>query len=306
MIYRIQIMAIACVMALVAACADKPAASKTGEKPVLVATIPPIAMLLRELVGDAAEVRCLVPPGSSPHTFEPRPSDMRAVEDAAALFTAGPGLDDWAERLPTKNIFRIVDLIPEERLLRYEVEVSHGEGEHTHSHEEGTIDPHFWTDPETASFGLAGIYNVLPEVCPELDKKKLAENFGGLAAQHAALYMDIHEHLGPLKGRAVILFHSSFNYLLHRFGIRVAGVIEPAPGKEPSPKQLKELRDIIAREGITTIFTEPQLNPGPAQALAEAAGVKLAELDPNGGVPGRETYEELIRYNANVLAEALR
>jgi len=306
MVHRIQIMAMACLMALVAACAEKPAAREAGEKPVLVATIPPIAMLLREVVGDAVEVRCLVPPGSSPHTFEPRPSDMRAVEDAAALFTAGPGLDDWAERLPTKNVFRIVDLIPEDQLLTFESEVSHGEGDHAHSHDEGTIDPHFWTDPHTAAFALTGIYKVLPEVCPELEKQKLDENYGSAAAKFALIQMQIHEQLNPLKGRAVLLFHPSFNYLLHRFDIRVAGVIEPSPGKEPSPKQLKELRDIIAREGITTIFTEPQLNPGPAQALAEAAGVKLAELDPNGGVPGRETYEELIRYNANVLAEALR
>lgn len=275
-------------------------------KPVFVATIEPIAMLLREIVGDEAEVVCLVSPGTSPHTFEPKPSDMRAVERAAILFSVGPGLDDWAERLPAKRVVRCVDLIPEERRLTFEEETVHGVGEHAHTHAGGTVDPHFWTDPETASFAAAGMFKAIKEHCPEADPKALAGNFGMLAASNATIYEELSELLAPHAGRSVILFHPSFQYLLRRFDIRVAGVIEPSPGKEPSPKQLKELRDIIAREGITTIFTEPQLNPGPARALAEAAGVKLAELDPNGGVPGRETYEELIRYNARILAESFQ
>ncbi|MBI3735894.1 hypothetical protein HY256_05215, partial [Candidatus Sumerlaeota bacterium] len=44
----------------------------------------------------------------------------------------------------------------------------------------------------------------------------------------------------------------------------------------------------------------------PAEALAEAAGAKIAELDPNGGMEGRRAYSDLILYNANSLAEALK
>jgi len=54
------------------------------------------------------------------------------------------------------------------------------------------------------------------------------------------------------------------------------------------------------------VLTEPQLARRPAEVVAEAAGVRCYEMDPLGGVPGRETYSELLRYNARVLVEALQ
>jgi hypothetical protein len=40
--------------------------------------------------------------------------------------------------------------------------------------------------------------------------------------------------------------------------------------------------------------------------IAQEADVPLFELDPIGGTPGRDSYEALLRYNADVLEKALR
>lgn len=51
---------------------------------------------------------------------------------------------------------------------------------------------------------------------------------------------------------------------------------------------------------------EVQLSRRPAEVLAAEANVALYELDPKGGVAGRDTYEQLLLFNAAVLAEALQ
>jgi ABC-type Zn uptake system ZnuABC Zn-binding protein ZnuA len=64
-----------------------------------VATIQPLGLLLRELGGDRVAVAVLVPPGASPHTFEPQPSDVVALARARQLIEVGGGLDGWVDAL---------------------------------------------------------------------------------------------------------------------------------------------------------------------------------------------------------------
>ena len=64
--------------------------------------------------------------------------------------------------------------------------------------------------------------------------------------------------------------------------------------------------DTARRTPARAIFAEPQLSPKVAQTIAEASGKQVTTLDPLGGVTGRETYIELMRYNVAQMAEALR
>ena len=102
----------------------------------------------------------------------------------------------------------------------------------------------------------------------------------------------------------MIQFHPSFHYFLDRYGIRSAGTIESMAGQEPSPRQMASLVELIRLEKVEVIISEPQLSDAPVRALAEASGARIAHLDPLGGVPGRETYGELLRYNAQALLAA--
>ncbi|HSJ96308.1 MAG TPA: metal ABC transporter substrate-binding protein, partial [Myxococcota bacterium] len=75
-------------------------AGASGPPPLrVVATIEPLAMIVRELTGERATVSVLVPPGASPHTFDPRPGDVARLADAALLVAVGGDFDGWAGRL---------------------------------------------------------------------------------------------------------------------------------------------------------------------------------------------------------------
>jgi zinc transport system substrate-binding protein len=82
--------------------------------------------------------------------------------------------------------------------------------------------------------------------------------------------------------------------------------IEPFPGSEPSPAYLREALRLIRASGAVAIFSEAQLERRPAEVVAAEAGVELHELDPLGGFTGRDRYQDLLRFNAVVIAAALR
>ena len=65
----------------------------------VVASVLPIAFVAQEVGGDRVKVDVLVPPGASPHTFEPVPSDMVKLQRARLFLRVGAGLDAWSDKL---------------------------------------------------------------------------------------------------------------------------------------------------------------------------------------------------------------
>ena len=103
----------------------------------------------------------------------------------------------------------------------------------------------------------------------------------------------------------MVVFHPSWVYFLDRYGLDTVAVLEPLPGKEPTPRHLKEVIDAARARDVKLIITEPQLPPRPAEIVAEATGLAIVELDPLGGVEGRITYAEWLLGIAHTLREAL-
>ena len=64
----------------------------------------------------------------------------------------------------------------------------------------------------------------------------------------------------------------------------------------------------MKRERVSTILVEPQLSTAAAQALARETGAKVAMLDYLGGrgIPGRDSYVALMRYNVAQLRKVLQ
>jgi len=272
-------------------------------RPAYVITGYPIKFIFSELTRNVADVSALVPPGASPHTFAPNPSDIKKVQNAKALFYVSEELDGWAAKIEAKNVIRLMDYLPAEYRMNFTEPHKHG----NESHEAGSdiIDPHFWTDP-LAVKALAG---KLTEILVNLDKaneKSYRDNARIFNARLELLNLQIQARTVQIRGKSVYLFHPSFRYFIKRYGMNYGGAIEIDPGVEPSARHTGDLLKKIKQSGAKAIFTEPQLNPGPAKVIAESIGIKLAQLDPNGGVAGRNNYFDLLFYNMNVLINSLK
>jgi len=279
-----------------------------------VATIQPAAMILQELCTGRAEVSCIVPPAASPHTYEPRPSDVRDAGNALALVQISEDLDGWAARIPASRRILLFDLLPEAAKRTYpdavlghthdhdhEHDHSHDHAhDHHHDHAAGDIDPHFWADPIAVRALLPGLTSALIAADPE-GQAQYEANRDRFSSELEALDKEFRAAFEPHAARPVILFHASWNYFLERYGLRLAAVIEESPGKEATPRYIESVVATVRKEGVQAVFTEPQLPRRPAEVISKAAGVALRELDPNGGVDGRMRYAELLRHNAEAL-----
>jgi zinc transport system substrate-binding protein len=270
-----------------------------------VATIPPVGMILGELGAGRAEVLTLLQPGDSPHTYDPRVSDARAVADARALFSVSDALDGWAAQFSAAQHVQLLELVPTEHRRNYAAASPGGTSHEGHAHAAGAVDPHFWTDPVTVRELLPGLVGELIALDPAGTDLYRA-NAASFDSRLAALHEDIAAGLAPYAGARIAVFHGSMEYFAARYGLRIVAVVEAAPGLEPSAADMRSLLETLTEQKPIALFLEPQLNARAAIAIAEASGVALSFLDPLGGMPETPTYAELIIYNAERIAEAAR
>ncbi len=273
-------------------------AHDTASSPVVVVTIEPLAMILAELVGDSAEVVALVPSGASPHTYDLRPSGARAAQRSSALFFVDEGVDGWAARVSAPKKFAVFDMVPESFRKRASDAPTHGDAQHVYN-------PHFWTDPLRVMEVLPLLVAALEEADPKGRSiyESMRERF---SSDLVRLDEEIEKVLRHFEGVNIVVFHPSWAYFLDRYGLETAAILEPFPGKEPTPRYLKEVIDAARAKDVKVIITEPQLPPRPAEIVAEAAGLSIVELDPLGGAEGRMTYAEWLLGIAHTLREALQ
>ncbi|HWR88834.1 MAG TPA: metal ABC transporter substrate-binding protein, partial [Dissulfurispiraceae bacterium] len=105
-----------------------------------------------------------------------------------------------------------------------------------------------------------------------------------------------------------VTFHPAWNYFSQRYGLRVIGVIEESPGKEPTARHIARIVKDLKRLGARVVFAEPQFNPAVAEAIAREAGARVLFLDPVGGpnLPDRDTYVKLMQYNLSQMERAMK
>lgn len=286
-------------------------------QPLVVVSIHPYYDLTRQITGDAAEVVRVLPGGASPHTFEPAPSHARLVAEADLLvMNGGNGVDDWLARLIEASASQavLVDVMQGvDRDLLVEDGHEHGghEGEHAHGHEEAQSEvgllqtnPHVWLDPRVAIEAT----NLIEEALVQVDAPNAEvyrANAETLRRDLETLDDELREMLAPVRGAAFVPFHNAWPYFARRYGLDLVLEIEPFPGREPSPAYLRDVINAIETSGARAIFAERQLSRRPAKVIAEAADVPVYLLDPEGGSGETETYQDLLRFNARTILEAL-
>src|SRR5206468_2619390 len=136
----------------------------------VVATTADLAALAAAVGGDLVEVQTIVPPGSDPEAFEPRPGDIDRLRHADVLVRIGLGYDYWLDRLigqiGDRRLMRggdaYVDASAGIPLLEIRGQSAVTEGGHAH----GVANPHYWLDPENAAIITAGIAEALARRAP--------------------------------------------------------------------------------------------------------------------------------------------
>lgn len=261
-------------------------------KPLVAVSIRPYASLLEQIAGDAATVVQVLPAGASPHTFDPRPSQVTAIAGSALVVMNG-GADEWMRKLAAAAAPHAPLFVVTERLAYTPIQgTDAGVG----------ANPHVWLDPSLMATLVPQLVDALARIDPA-DAATFRRNGGTLVALLRTLDSLLASELAPLKGAAFVPFHDAWPYFARRYALDLVVSIEPAPGRDPSPRYVADAVARIRASGARAVFDEAQLNPRPAEVVAQTAGVALATLDPIGR--DGESYQQLMRRDADVVAAAL-
>jgi ABC-type Zn uptake system ZnuABC Zn-binding protein ZnuA len=266
------------------------------------ATIFPIYDIARNVAKDIFAVTLVLPPGAEPHSFEPAPSTVRALAEAEVVYAVGYGLDDWIDGIvPPTTEKRVLD---DGITLRPSVESFRDQGAEE-AEDVGPTDPHYWLSVPNAKRMAATMAADLKARFPD-HADRIDANLIAYQAELDAADAEVRAALASLENRRIITFHDAWYYFAEEYGLTLVGTFEPAPGREPTPRYLQELRSAVEKAGATTLYTEPLFSSDAISAFAADHGLRLAEIDDVGGTPGRDSYVSLMRANAKTIQENQR
>ena len=267
-----------------------------NDGPLIVVTTNILGDVVSEIVGDEAEVMVLMRPNADPHSFEISAQEAARIHSADLIISNGLGLEEGlAKHLDSADV-PLLEAGEVVETLEYATN--------------GTVDPHFWTDP-------ARVRALVPAIVDAIDETTGLDVSANAAAYDAQL-ADLDEWMTdsfaalPQSSRRLVTNHHVFGYLADRFDFEVVGAVIPGGSTlaAPSASDLRELVTAIDTTGVRTIFAESSQPDRLVQVLADEADLDVAVVElytesltePGGDAA---TYLAMMRVNTDRIAQGL-
>ena len=206
------------VLLSLSACGGKGNNQDSG-KLKIVTTVFPSYDFARQVAGDKAEIKMLLPVGTETHHYEPTPSDVIAVKNCDIFIYIGGTNEQWAEKLiadtdkEKTKVVRLIDSIENLSASIGNAEHSHEGEEHTedeHGHSESDYDQHIWTSPKNAEIMLQTICDAICEKdSGNADSYKT--NSDKYKSEIAALHNDF-KAMAEITGEKLLVFADKFPF----------------------------------------------------------------------------------------------
>ena len=315
---------IICSLFSISGCGKTEKVQKSDGKISIVTTIFPYYDFVRQLAGDKADVRLLLSPGSDPHSYEPTPSDIVAIENCDLFIYNGGESDEWVDgvlsSIENKNV-KVMKMM-EYVTLRHEQSMDHNhehaehedmdDNDEGHDHEEGEeYDEHIWTSIRNAERMSASIADELIS----LDSKN-SDYYNEKKADYISSLDSLDKKFTEVtnnKKRDTLVFGDRFPFLYfvsdYDLGYECA-----FPGcsheTEPSTAVVSHLIDFTRENNIPVVFYLELSSGKIAQIISEDSSAKTMQFSSCHNVTKEDfengaTYISVMEQNLEALKEAL-
>ena len=253
-------------------------------RPTVVTSFYPLQFVTARIAGEHVRIVDLTAPGVEPHDLELKVRQVAEVANADLVVYESklqPAVDDAVAQNAKKHA---LDVAPA-------VDLQEG-------------NPHFWLDPLRLAKAAAAVEKRLAVLDPQ-HAADYAANLATLDATLTTLDHDFSAGLADCARNVVVTSHDAFGYW-SRYGVRSAPIAGLSPDAEPSAAHLEQLRALIARDHVTTVFSEALASPKMADVLSHDLGLTTAVLDPIEGVAKGSSadYLSIMRKNLAALQQA--
>ena len=299
-----------------------------ADVPKVAVDIAPVHSLVSKVMNGLGKPNLIIPAEASPHEYQLRPSEAKALQEAKLVFWIGEDLTPWLEKglstlakdatittlLKADGIelldFREGALFEAHDHSDHDDHDDHDHGKHKkkddhddhddhaghEGHDHGEHDPHAWLSPGIAKVWL----NLIAAKLSEVDPSNASTYFSNASSANKdldSLSDEINKILDPIRKEKFVVFHDAYQYFEKHFNISASGAISLGDASDPSPARLKEIKERVEKEDIHCVLAEPQFNEGLVKAVIEGTHANNAVIDPLGVSLeiGPNLYDKLIR-----------
>jgi|SRR5476651_1480626 len=258
----------------------------------VVATFSILGELISEVGGERVDVTTFVAPDTDAHTYQPKPTDIRALATAKVLVSNGLGFEGWIDRLADAAAFKGTRIVASTGVAAT-----------------GT-DPHCWQDVACTRIYVANIAAGLSTADPANAAfyRDRAQTYDG---RLAVLDSWIRGQIAtvPEDRRKAITGHNSFRYFARAYGVTFESPRGYNTDSEPSARDMANLIRQVREQKIKALFIENMTNPVLVDEIAKDSGATVgprlysdALSKPGGPAP---TYEAMMRHNVAALVAGM-
>jgi zinc transport system substrate-binding protein len=297
------------------------AISSTQPIPNVVVTLKPLHALVSGVMENVGEPILLAPPASSEHTFTLKPSQMRDLYRADAIFLVSRDFERFMDK-PLKSIYhqdRIKEIGPNAGLGLYPIRhaetiefLAAKDVKEDEDDKPGTTDYHVWLDPQDAIKIVWYIAKTLSEI-DSAHAEIYTRNASNMEKEIDGLDKEI-RRMFEAKDKTgadfmpYLTYHDAYQYFERRYNLKESVFILQNPEHTLGAKSVESLQERLTHARLNCIFSEPQFNAKITRELANQTGARLRVVDPLGiqAPMGKEGYFILMRNLASQFAECSR
>ena len=270
--------------------AGSPVAAETKLK--VVSSFSILDDFVAEIGGDRVERSVIVGPDSDVHTYQPKPTDARALSTAQVLVTNGLGFEGWIDRLAGAASFKGTRIVASAGVA-------------------AELDPHCWQDVACARRYVTNIAEGLSAADPPnavFYRRRAGQYDKRLADLDAWIRAEVAQV--PDAQRRAITGHNSFQYFARAYGVSFAAPRGYNTDSEPTARDVAALIREVREQRTKALFVENLTNPALIDEIARDSGATVGPRlygdslsKASGPAP---TYEAMMRYDVTALVAAMK
>jgi len=277
---------------------------KSGNKPLIVCSTSIIADCTKEIVGNDYHVVSLMGPEIDPHSYNPRPSDAKYLDQADVIIYNGFHLEgkmaELFEHLKTrKKVICVADYYATDKKIVVD--------------EQGAVDPHIWFDPKVWMDAFGGVTKNLSGYYSK-DSILFTSNYRTYNSKIQTEFKELKLKLSkiPAEQRVIITSHDAFHYFGRAFDCKVKAIQGTSTTQEPSISAMRQLQEYIMEHKIKALFVESSVNPKSIASIIENCKSKGHNIKIGGtlysdalGAKKAKTYAKMLEENCTTIYKAL-
>lgn len=264
----------------------------------VVTTFTVIQDMAKNVAGDAADVESITKVGAEIHEYDPTPQDITKALSADLVLWNGLNLELWFKRF-FEDIKDVPSVVVTEGIEPMPIQ----EGSY-----KGNPNPHAWMSPTLALTYIENIRAAFVKYDPK-HADTYNQNAADYIAKIKALDAPLRERLTkiPDAQRWLVTSEGAFSYLARDYNLKEAYLWPINAEQQGTPKQVKNLIDLVKAKNIPVLFSESTISDKPAKQVSKETGAKYGGVlyvdslsTKDGPVP---TYIDLLKVTVETIAK---